>query len=153
MGVEEAGILQVVERKASSSVSVEDYLKAILRLSEGGEPVSTTALAQRLDCTPAAVTQMCKSLAQQGLVYHQPYRGVRLTEQGRAYAEEIVRHHRLLERYLCEHLGFSPEAAHEEAERLEHHISEEFEERIARLMNEPTTCPHGQPIPPKRPVG
>lgn len=132
---------------------MEDYLKAILRLSEAGEPVSTTALAQWLACTPAAVSQMCKTLAQQGLVHHQPYRGVRLTERGRAYAEEIVRHHRLLERYLCEHLGFSPEAAHHEAEQLEHHISEEFEERIAHLMNEPATCPHGQPIPPKRPVG
>ncbi|GBC93767.1 Iron-dependent repressor IdeR [bacterium HR15] len=142
-----------MERKVGSRVSVEDYLKAILHLSEGGELVSTTALAQRLDCTPAAVTQMCKSLAQQGLVQHQPYRGVRLTEQGRAYAEEIVRHHRLLERYLCDHLGFSPEDAHAEAERLEHHISEEFEDRIAQLMNEPATCPHGQPIPPKRPVG
>lgn len=132
-----------------SRVSTENYLKAILRLTETEEAASTTALAKILEVRPAAVTQMIKVLAERGWLTYKPYRGVQLTSEGRGRAEEIVRHHRLLERYLCDHLGYSPEEAHREAESLEHHISEAFEARIAELMNDPDTCPHGQPIPPK----
>lgn len=138
------------QQEVNSSVAIEDYLKAILRLTKEGGRASTTALAKQLSVEPAAVSQMVKILAERGWVEHKPYYGTKLTEAGQKIAEEMVRHHRLLERYLCDYLGYSPEEAHQEAERLEHHISEEFEARIARLMNEPSTCPHGQPIPPKQ---
>lgn len=133
-----------------SSVSIQDYLKTIYHLTEGDQPVSTGVLARRLNCTPAAVSQMLPLLSEKGWVVHQPYRGVRLTETGVKIAEEIVRHHRLLERYLVDHLGYDADNAHDEAERLEHHISEEFEAKIAEIMNDPDTCPHGSPIPPRR---
>jgi DtxR family Mn-dependent transcriptional regulator len=138
------------QQETKSSVAIEDYLKAILRLTEEGGRANTTVLAKQLKVEPAAVSQMMKILADRGWVEYKPYYGAILTEEGKIIAEEMVRHHRLLERYLCDHLGYSPEEAHHEAERLEHHISEEFEARIARLMNEPSTCPHGQPIPPKQ---
>lgn len=138
------------QQEVKSSVAIEDYLKAILRLTEDGNRANTTALAKQLNVEPAAVSQMIKILAERGWVEYKPYHGVKLTEAGQEIAEEMVRHHRLLERYLCDHLGYSPEEAHHEAERLEHHISEEFEARIAHLMDEPSTCPHGQPIPPKQ---
>ncbi len=127
--------------------AVQDYLKAIYALSgeEGG--TTTTALARRLHTTPAAITKMVKHLAIQGVVEHEPYYGVRLTPAGADIASEMVRHHRLLERYLTDMLGYSPESVHDEAERLEHHISEEFEDRIAELLGNPTVDPHGRPIP------
>lgn len=92
---------------------------------------------------------MLKLLADRGWAEHTPYYGATLTPAGEAAALEVIRHHRLLERYLMEHLGFGEDEVHAQAEILEHHISEEFEDRIAELMGHPETCPHGNPIPPK----
>jgi len=124
----------------------EDYLKAIYQLAEGGT-VGTRLLAERLSVRPASVTGMLKKLAELGLVVHVPYRGVRLTESGERVALEVIRHHRLLEAFLAEALGFPWEAVHAEADRLEHHISETFEARIAELLGHPERDPHGDPIP------
>jgi DtxR family Mn-dependent transcriptional regulator len=129
------------------SESQEDYLKQIFLLGGDGERVSTQALARRLRVKPASVTEMVGRLAQLGLVEHAPYRGVRLTDAGRRVALEMLRHHRLLETFLVEALGYDWDQVHEEAERLEHVISERFEERIAEAMGHPTHDPHGDPIP------
>ena len=129
------------------SESQEDYLKQIFLLGDDGDRVSTQALARRLRVKPASVTEMVGRLAQLGLVEHAPYRGVRLTEGGRRVALEMLRHHRLLETFLVEALGYKWDQVHEEAERLEHVISERFEERIAEAMGHPTHDPHGDPIP------
>ena len=109
--------------------------------------MSTQALARRLRVKPASVTEMVGRLAQLDLVEHAPYRGVRLTDGGRRVALEMLRHHRLLETFLVEALGYKWDQVHEEAERLEHVISERFEERIAEVMGHPTHDPHGDPIP------
>ena len=129
------------------SESQEDYLKQIFLLGDDGDRVSTQALARRLRVKPASVTEMVGRLAQLGLVEHAPYRGVLLTEGGRRVALEMLRHHRLLETFLVEALGYRWDQVHEEAERLEHVISERFEERIAEAMGHPTHDPHGDPIP------
>ncbi len=128
------------------SEAQEDYLKAIYQLGEGGT-VTPLALAERMRVRPASVTGMLKKLAALGLVEYAPYRGVRLTPAGLRVALEVVRHHRLLEAFLAKALGFSWERVHEEADRLEHHISEEFEERISELLGHPERDPHGDPIP------
>jgi DtxR family Mn-dependent transcriptional regulator len=127
--------------------SQEDYLKQIFLLGEQRDSVSTQSIAECLDVRPASVTGMIQRLAQLGLVEHQRYRGVRLTERGRRVALEIVRHHRLLETYLAQALGYGWDEVHDEAERLEHVISERFEERIAEALGHPTHDPHGHPIP------
>ncbi len=127
--------------------SVEDYMKAIYRASQEAGQVSTQDIALQLAVSQPAVSKMLRRLVQMNLVEHTPYQGIELTEAGRKMAIEIVRHHRLLERYLVEALGYGWEQVHEEAERLEHHISEEFEQRIDLLMGHPQTCPHGDPIP------
>ncbi len=132
--------------KPPLSEAQEDYLKAIYQLGEGGT-VTTQALAERMGVRPASVTGMLKKLAALGLVEYAPYRGVRLTPSGLRVALEVVRHHRLLEAFLAQALGFSWERVHEEADRLEHHISEEFEARIAELLGHPERDPHGDPIP------
>lgn len=132
-----------------STTSVQDYVKAIYHLGRR-EAVSTQSIADRLGLTPAAVSKMLRVLHRDGFVHHKPYYGARLTEEGFRLAEEMVRHHRLLERYLVEHLGFSEDDVHDQAEILEHYISEEFEDRISEMMGNPTECPHGSPIPPKR---
>jgi len=129
------------------SESQEDYLKQIFLLGGDAKRVSTQALARRLRVKPASVTEMVGRLAQLGLVEHAPYRGVRLTDGGRRVALEMLRHHRLLETFLVEALGYRWDQVHEEAERLEHVISERFEERIAEAMGHPTHDPHGDPIP------
>jgi DtxR family Mn-dependent transcriptional regulator len=129
------------------SISQEDYLKQIFLLGEGARSVSTRDLADRLDVRPASVTGMIQRLAELGFVYHEPYRGVRLTDRGRRVALEMLRHHRLLETYLKQVLGYSWDEVHDEAERLEHVISERFEARIAEAMGHPTHDPHGDPIP------
>ncbi|MEE4273756.1 MAG: metal-dependent transcriptional regulator [Thermoanaerobaculales bacterium] len=129
------------------STSQEDYLKQIFLLGDGVESVSTRDLSRRLDVRPASVTGMIQRLAEQGLVSHEPYHGVRLTESGRRVALEMLRHHRLLETYLKQVLGYSWDEVHEEAEHLEHVISERFEARIAEAMGHPTHDPHGDPIP------
>src|SRR5271165_2180987 len=128
--------------------AVEDYSKAIFTLeSRTGEPVSTNALADRLGITPGSVSAMLKRLDELGLTTHVPYRGVRLTEEGRRIALEVIRHHRLLESYLADVLGMPWDRVHDEAEVLEHVISEDLEELIAAKLGNPTIDPHGDPIP------
>jgi DtxR family transcriptional regulator, Mn-dependent transcriptional regulator len=129
------------------SEAQEDYLKQIFLLGEGRGRVTTQAIAGRLGVRPASVTEMVGRLAQLDLVEHAPYRGVHLTEAGRRVALEMLRHHRLLETFLVEVLGYRWDQVHEEAERLEHVISERFEARIAEAMGHPTRDPHGDPIP------
>jgi len=128
--------------------AVEDYAKAIYALEERREgPVTTNALAERLGVTPASASGMVKRLGEMGLVDHTPYRGVVLTAAGRRVALEVIRHHRLLELYLVETLGFPWDRVHQEAEVLEHVLSEELEELIASKLGNPTVDPHGDPIP------
>src|SRR5271154_2831132 len=128
--------------------AVEDYSKAIFSLeSRGEEPVSTNALAERLDITPGSVSAMLKRLDELGLITHIPYRGVHLTPDGRRIALEVIRHHRLLESYLAEALGMPWDRVHAEAEVLEHVLSEDLEALIAAKLGNPTVDPHGDPIP------
>jgi DtxR family Mn-dependent transcriptional regulator len=130
------------------SEAVENYAKAIYSLQHRtGEPVATNDLADRLQVTPASASGMIKKLADQGLVEHVPYRGVQLTHDGEQVALEVLRHHRLLELYLVEQLGVPWDRVHEEAEALEHVISEDLEARIAAKLGNPTHDPHGDPIP------
>ncbi len=127
---------------------MEDYLKVIYELErDRGPPVGTSAIADALGVTPPTATRMLEKLAEQALLEREKYSGVELTEHGRAIAIETIRHHRLLEAYLVEHLGYEWEEVHDEAERLEHHISEDFEERIASELDHPPVDPHGEPIP------
>jgi DtxR family Mn-dependent transcriptional regulator len=128
------------------SESAQDYLKAIWKLERTGD-MSTTALADALRVSPASATAMLKKLATLGLVVHERYHGATLTPAGERMALEVVRHHRLLELYLMEALGLSWDQVHEEAERLEHHLSDELEARIDRALGFPTRDPHGDPIP------
>jgi DtxR family transcriptional regulator, Mn-dependent transcriptional regulator len=134
----------------SRSQSVEDYLKAIYKLEneiDGG--VSTSRLAEEMGVAGASVTNMVKRLSEMGLVNYESYYGSTLTDAGEKIALEIIRHHRLLELYLKEVMGYSWDEVHDEAEKLEHHISEQFEDRIAELLNDPRFDPHGDPIPTK----
>ncbi len=130
---------------------VEDYLKTIYAvLREGGEARATTsAIAERMEVSAASATNMMQRLAEMKLVEYVPYRGVSLTPMGEKIALEVIRHHRLIELYLAEALGYSWDEVHDEAERLEHVISEEFEDRIDAMLGHPTTDPHGDPIPSK----
>jgi DtxR family Mn-dependent transcriptional regulator len=125
---------------------VEDYAKAIYALERRGGAVSTTALAERLGVTPGSASGMVRKLGELGLVEHEPYHGVRLTGAGRRVALEVIRHHRLLELLLAD-LGVPWDRVHDEAEVLEHHISEELEALIAARLGHPTHDPHGDPIP------
>jgi DtxR family Mn-dependent transcriptional regulator len=128
--------------------AIEDYSKAIFALeSRNREPVSTNALAERLGITPGSVSAMLKRLDELGLITHLPYRGVRLTEDGRRIALEVIRHHRLLESYLAQALDMPWDRVHAEAEVLEHVLSEDLEELIAAKLGHPTVDPHGDPIP------
>jgi DtxR family transcriptional regulator, Mn-dependent transcriptional regulator len=126
---------------------VEDYLKAVWMLQQAESPVATSRIAERLGLTPAAVTAMIKRLAEQGLLRHEPYYGVRLTGAGELAALRIIRRHRVLELFLVEVLGYAWDRVHEEAERLEHAASDELIERLARLLGEPERDPHGNAIP------
>jgi DtxR family Mn-dependent transcriptional regulator len=138
----------VATHQTEFSAAVEDYAKTIFSLqSELEGPVSTTALAERLRVTPASASGMVKRLAELGLVAHRPYKGVELTEGGRRLALEMLRHHRLLEAYLASSLGVPWDRVHEEAEVLEHVLSEELEALIAAKLGNPTHDPHGDPIP------
>jgi DtxR family Mn-dependent transcriptional regulator len=131
-----------------TSSAVEDYAKAIYALeSRSGDPVSTNSLAERLGVTAASASGMVKRLDEMGLVTHERYKGVQLTPQGVAVALEVLRHHRLLELYLAESLGVPWDRVHDEAEVLEHVLSEELEELIAAKLGDPTVDPHGDPIP------
>jgi DtxR family transcriptional regulator, Mn-dependent transcriptional regulator len=126
---------------------VEDYLKAVWMLQQAESPVATSRIAERLGLTSAAVTAMVKRLAEQGLLRHEPYYGVRLTASGELAALRIIRRHRVLELFLVETLGYSWDSVHEEAERLEHAASDELIDRLARLLGEPDRDPHGNAIP------
>jgi DtxR family Mn-dependent transcriptional regulator len=133
---------------SASSPAIEDYSKAIYALEQRDrEPVSTNALAERLGVTPASASGMVKRLGELGLVTHQRYRGVLLTDAGRRVALHVIRHHRLLELYLVKDLGVPWDRVHQEAEVLEHVLSDELEELIAAKLGHPTHDPHGDPIP------
>jgi DtxR family Mn-dependent transcriptional regulator len=130
------------------SDAMEDYLKAIYRIqSNRGPPVSTSAIADEVGKTAPTVTSMVEKLEDRELVDREKYKGVELTPEGERVALEIIRHHRLLEAYLTEHLDYSWIDVHEEADALEHHISEEFERRLAEMLDDPDVDPHGDPIP------
>jgi DtxR family Mn-dependent transcriptional regulator len=128
------------------SESAQDYLKAIWKLERTGD-MSTSALAESLGVTSASATAMLKKLATLGLVVHERYHGATLTPAGERMALEVVRHHRLLELYLMEALGLTWDQVHQEAERLEHHLSDELEAAIDQALGYPTRDPHGDPIP------
>jgi DtxR family Mn-dependent transcriptional regulator len=132
---------------ADLTVAVQDYLKAIYVLESAGERVTTSALAARMGVSAPSATAMTKRLDELGLVERAPYRGVSLTEQGRRGALEVLRHHRLLERYLVDRLGLALDEVHAEAELLEHALSEELEAKIDEELGFPTHDPHGDPIP------
>jgi DtxR family Mn-dependent transcriptional regulator len=136
------------ETHATRTQAIEDYAKAIYALEQRDcEPVSTNAIAGRIGVTPASASGMVKRLGELGLVEHQPYRGVSLTDDGRRVALEVMRHHRLLELYLVKSLGVPWDRVHKEAEVLEHVLSEELEDLIAAKLGNPTHDPHGDPIP------
>ena len=133
-------------RDSAVSSAVEDYAKAIYALEAEGS-VTTTALADRMGVTPASASGMVRKLCELGLVAHEPYKGVQLTEAGKQLALEVIRHHRLLELYLAQDLGVPWDRVHDEAEVLEHVLSEELEALIAAKLGHPTHDPHGDPIP------
>ena len=134
---------------ATLTISIQDYLKNIYDLTENGENASTTALAKKLNISAPSVTGMIQKLAsaKPALVEYQKHQGVTLTNEGRKAALEVIRHHRLIEAWLVQNLGYSWDEVHEEAERLEHVISEDFERRIAAAMGHPMRDPHGELIP------
>ena len=127
--------------------SIQHYLREIYKLGHGRGPVSVGALARAQGVSPASASAMVKKLAALELAEHQPYRGVSLTAAGERVALEVIRHHRLLELYLAETLGLHVDAVHDEADKLEHVLSEELEERIDKALGFPTHDPHGDPIP------
>ncbi|HEU6443665.1 MAG TPA: metal-dependent transcriptional regulator [Gaiellaceae bacterium] len=129
------------------SDAIQDYLKEIYKLEASGRRVTTSALAEQLDVSSPSVTSMLKKLASLGLVEHERYRGATLTAKGEKVALEVIRHHRLLEQYLSQTLGLPIDALHDEADRLEHALSEELEAHIDRTLGFPTHDPHGDPIP------
>ena len=127
--------------------AIEHYLRAIYKLGATGADVSVGELARAQDVSPASASAMVKKLAALGLAEHAPYSGIALTPAGERVALEVIRHHRLLELYLAKTLGVSVDAVHDEADRLEHAISEELEARIDQALGYPTHDPHGDPIP------
>jgi DtxR family Mn-dependent transcriptional regulator len=129
------------------SDSMENYLKVIYEIQERCGRATTSSIAQRMEIASPSVTAMVKRLAEINLVTHEPYQGVKLTSVGKRTALEVIRHHRLLELYLAEALGVPWDRVHEEAEKLEHVISEDLEDRIAAALGNPTVDPHGAPIP------
>lgn len=134
-------------RETPLTRSVEDYLKAIYHLSASGGFAATSDIADMLDVAPPSVSGMVKRLSEAGLIEHVPYRGVQLTSQGRRAALRMVRRHRILESYLLQHLGFNWDDVHEEAERLEHAVSDTLIDRMATRLGDPHYDPHGAPIP------
>lgn len=132
-----------------TSASVQNYLKAIYTLQEKQASVTTSALAQYLDISAASATNMVKKLARLKLANHSPYHGVQLTARGEKMALEVIRHHRLIELFLTETLAIPWDCVHAEAEKIEHVISEDLEDRIATFLGDPQRDPHGDPIPTK----
>ena len=130
------------------SDAMEDYIKSIYRLEvQKGPPVSTSAVADTLEKTPATVTSMFETLTDRGLLSYEKYNGVELTTEGETVALAVIRRHRLLEAYLADRLGYEWSEVHGEADALEHHISEVFERRVAEALDDPQVDPHGDPIP------
>lgn len=127
--------------------AVEDYLKTIYLLEQTESPVSTSRIAEARRVRPASATNMVQRLFERDLIHYRKHYGATLTEEGRRIALEVLRHHRLIELYLTRELGYGWDEVHEEADALEHVISEKFEERIAALLNHPQYDPHGKPIP------
>ena len=140
-------MVEQLERRSTFTRSQEDYLKALYQLHGDHRPVPTRDLAQRLGISSPSVSEMVTRLSAQGLVEHDRYRGQQLTREGRKVALELVRHHRLLEMFLVQILGYSWDEVHDEAERLEHVISERMEQRIFELLGRPELDPHGHAIP------
>lgn len=138
---EQAGV------RPNYSEAIEDFLKAIYLLQQEHERVQTSMLADALGITAPSTTEMAKKLAKANLVVHEPYRGIQLTQAGERIALEIIRHHRLIELFLVEALGYAWDEVHEEAERMEHAVSERLAERIAEYLSNPRFDPHGDPIP------
>src|SRR6266852_3164574 len=128
---------------------ISDCLKVIFAMQERGQKISTSAVSEQLGVSDATVTMLFKDFAEAGWVEHTPYHGVRLTALGERKAMEVIRHHRLLELYLARELGYSWDKVHDEADKLEHVISEEFEDKLDALLGHPTVDPHGDPIPSK----
>src|SRR6185437_14400721 len=142
------GVAQLPALEARGlTAAVQDYAKAIYTLESRDGEASTTALATLLDVRPASVSGMLRKMSALGLVEHERYRGVRLSQRGRRVALEVIRHHRLVELFLVESLGMTWDEVHAEAEVLEHALSEELEELIAAKLGNPTVDPHGDPIP------
>jgi DtxR family transcriptional regulator, Mn-dependent transcriptional regulator len=139
--------MNAVAQHETLTRSVEDYLKAIYRLSPQGRTASTSEIAQRLELSPASVSGMVKRLSEHGLLEHVPYKGVQLTADGRRAALRMLRRHRLIEAYLVASLGYTWDTVHEEAERLEHAVSDTLVERMAAVLGHPAVDPHGDPIP------
>lgn len=129
------------------SDSMENYLKVIYEVLERNDRATTSSIAERMGIAAPSVTAMIKKLAGLNMVTHEPYQGVRLTRVGEEMALEVIRHHRLLELYLAEALGVPWDRVHDEAEKLEHVLSEDLEDRIAEALGHPTVDPHGAPIP------
>jgi DtxR family Mn-dependent transcriptional regulator len=140
-------MVEQLERRSTFTRSQQDYLKALYQLHGDQRPVPTRELAQRLGISSPSVSEMVTRLSSQGLVEHDRYRGQQLTREGRKVAVELVRHHRLLEMFLVQILGYSWDEVHDEAERLEHVISERMEQRIFELLGRPELDPHGHAIP------
>jgi DtxR family Mn-dependent transcriptional regulator len=140
-------LINQLERRSSLTRAQQDYLKALYQLHGDHQPVPTRDLAQRLGISSPSVSEMVTRLSTQGLVEHDRYRGQQLTREGRKVALELVRHHRLLEMFLVQVLGYSLDEVHDEAERLEHVISERMEQRIFELLGRPELDPHGHAIP------
>jgi DtxR family transcriptional regulator, Mn-dependent transcriptional regulator len=134
-------------QQESLTRSVEDYLKAIYRLTPEGRPAATSDIANLLELAPASVSGMVKRLSEHGLLEHVPYKGVQLTEEGRRAALRTIRRHRLIEAYLVAFLGYTWDTVHDEAERLEHAVSDQLVERMAAVLGHPSVDPHGDPIP------
>ena len=140
-------MVEQLERRSTFTRAQQDYLKALYQLHGDQRPVPTRDLAQRLGISSPSVSEMVTRLTAQGLVEHDRYRGQQLTREGRKVALELVRHHRLLEMFLVQVLGYSWDEVHDEAERLEHVISERMEQRIFELLGRPQLDPHGHAIP------
>src|SRR5687767_2188562 len=133
--------------RQSITRSVEDYLKAIYLLQAKGQPATTSDIAELLELSAPSVSGMIKRLSDQGLIEHAPYKGVVLTASGRGVALKMLRRHRIIEAYLVGFLGYSWDTVHDEAERLEHAVSEVLIERMATALGNPRFDPHGDPIP------
>jgi DtxR family Mn-dependent transcriptional regulator len=140
-------MVEQVEHRSAFTRAQQDYLKSLYLLGGDERPVPTSELAQRLGISSPSVSEMVTRLSAQGLVSHDRYRGQQLTREGRKVALELVRHHRLLEMFLVQVLGYSWDEVHDEAERLEHVISEHMEQRIFEVLGRPELDPHGHVIP------